>query len=80
MSKTPISKKETPPSESPVVLLLGTLGDVTWRMFVPTVGLALIGAYFDTKLATAPIYTAVGGLVGFVVAFYLIYRQLKKDF
>ena len=80
MSKTPIDHEEKAPSKPPVVLLLGTLADVTWRMFVPTVGLALIGAYFDTKQDGFPLFSLLGGGFGFVIAFYLIYRQLKKDF
>ena len=80
MSKTPTRPEKTPPKSSPVVLLLGTLADTTWRMFVPTVLLALLGAYADTKLHTEPVFTIIGGFGGFAASCYLIYRQLKKDF
>lgn len=80
MSKTPTHPKETPPRISPtVVLLLGTIADTTWRLFVPTVLLALIGAHFDIKYAIAPIFTVLGSIIGAAIAGYLVYRQLKKD-
>lgn len=80
MKKTPTDPQEKPLQLSPVILLLGTLADATWRMFVPTVVLALLGAYGDTKFDTAPLFTIIGGFGGFGISGYLIYRQLKKDF
>ncbi len=80
MSKTPTSPHGKPSKSSPVVLMLGTLADTTWRMFIPTVVLALIGAYLDAKLRSVPILTIIGGFGGFGLSSYLIYRQLKKDF
>jgi len=71
--------KPTPPDHSTVVLLLGTAGDTTWRMFVPIVGLAVAGVWADRTLGTKPFMTIFGIVVGIVIAAYLVRRQFKKE-
>jgi hypothetical protein len=67
-----------PPKTSPVVLLLGTLGDTTWRMFVPTVGLMSAGYYADKEFATFPWLFLLGLLAGTIISGFLINNQLSK--
>lgn len=69
----------TPPEKSPVTMLMGTIGDTTWRMFVPTIGLTLLGYYLDTTINTLPWFTIIGIIVGGSLSALLVYRQLKKE-
>ncbi|HEV2413083.1 MAG TPA: AtpZ/AtpI family protein [Candidatus Saccharimonadales bacterium] len=59
------------------LLLLVTLADTTWRIFVPVGGLAGIGIWADLHYHTKPWITFSGVAVGFVIAFFLIRQQLK---
>jgi hypothetical protein len=67
-----------PPDTSTVVLLLGTIGDTTWRMFVPTIGLTVLGVYGDNTLATKPWLTIAGIIIGTALAIVLIRNQLRN--
>ncbi len=68
----------TPPTKSTVILLLGTIGDTTWRMFVPTIGLTVAGVYADKSFGTKPWLSAIGVVLGAVIAGLLVKRQLQK--
>lgn len=61
-----------------VILLLGTIGDTTWRMFVPTIGLTVAGVYADKSFGTKPWLSAIGVVLGAVIAGLLVKRQLQK--
>ena len=67
-----------PPEKSTVILLISDIGDVTWRMFVPTVGLALVGMYADRQYETGPWIMLVGASIGAVIAGFLIKKQLQR--
>jgi len=71
-------KTPTPPDRSTVILLLGTIGDTTWRMFVPTIGLTILGLLIDKWLHTTPWVMATGIALGAYVAFVLVRRQMKE--
>lgn len=71
-------KKTTPPDQSTVILLLGTMGDTTWRMFVPTIGLTVLGLLADKWLHTTPWIMIVGIVLGALGAFILVRRQMKE--
>ncbi len=71
--------KPTPPDRSTVVLLLGTAGDTTWRMFIPIIGLTLVGVWVDRMFETKPIMTIVGIVTGSIIAAYLVRLQFKKE-
>ena len=66
------------PRHSPAILLLSDIGDTTWRMFVPTIGLMLLGIWVDQQIGSKPWLMVVGLVVGTVLAVILIKRQLKK--
>lgn len=67
-----------PPDSSTVILLLLTLADTTWRLFIPTVGFTILGLILDKQVQTTPWIMIAGIVVGVVVAILLIRAQLKK--
>lgn len=70
---------EPPKDTSTVVLLLGTLGDTTWRMFIPSL-IGIVGGYqLDKAFNTKPWLFAIGTIIGCTIAGLLIKRQLKKS-
>jgi len=71
-------KKSTPPDTSTVVLLLGTIGDTTWRMFVPTIGLTVLGLLADKQFHSTPWIMVLGIILGIILAFVLVRRQIKE--
>jgi hypothetical protein len=71
-------KKPSPPEQSTVILLLGTIGDTTWRMFVPTIGLTVLGLVADKQLHTTPWLMTIGIVAGASLAYVLVRRQIKK--
>ena len=71
-------KQSTPPDAAPVVMLLGTIGDTTWRMFVPTIGMTIIGLVVDKWLHTTPWVMVAGIALGIFFAYVLVKRQIKK--
>ena len=59
-------------------VLLGTIGDTTWRMFVPSIGFTLLGVWGDTVFATKPWLMICGLVFGFVMAGVLVKRQIDS--
>lgn len=76
--KQPANDSAKVPNRSTAILLFSTLVDTTWRLFVPTIGLTLIGVAADNYWDTKPWITVIGIIVGTVLAFGLILQQLKK--
>lgn len=66
------------PGKAPVILLLSTIGDTSWRMFLPTIGATLAGVYGDNTLSTKPWLTLTGIIIGTIIAAALIRNQMKK--
>lgn len=54
------------------------IADTTWRMFVPIIGLTVLGVWGDRSFGTKPWLTACGIVVGVVIAGWLIKGQLKQ--
>jgi hypothetical protein len=71
-------KQPTPPDASTVILLLTTIGDTTWRMFVPTIGLTVLGLLADKWLHTTPWIMILGIITGAYLAYVLVKRQIKR--
>lgn len=71
-------KKPVPPDRSTVVLLLSDIADTSWRMFVPTVGLTVLGLLADRWLHTTPWIMSAGIVLGALIAYLLVRRQIKK--
>lgn len=72
MSSAPVS---TPKSAG--VLLLD-MADTTWRMFIPTIGLLLVGRRLDVRYGTKPWLMLAGVLIGGLIAAWLVKRQLSR--
>lgn len=65
-----------PPEQSTVILLLKDTGDTTWRMFVPSIGMTLLGVWLDTVFTTKPWLMIIGIIVGFAFAILLVRKQM----
>ena len=67
-----------PPEKSTVILLLGSIADTSWRMFVPAL-IGIVGGYFlDQMCATKPWLFLGGTILGCTIAGLLVKRQLEK--
>jgi F0F1-type ATP synthase assembly protein I len=73
------SDESQEPTSLPVAFMLGTIGDTTWRMFVPTVGLMSAGYLVDKTLGTKPWFFISGVVLGSIVAGLLIRNQFRKQ-
>lgn len=71
-------KKPMPPDRSTVILLLATIGDTTWRMFLPTIGMTLLGLFADKWLHTKPWIMIVSMAIGIALTALLVKDQLKR--
>jgi uncharacterized membrane protein len=67
-----------PPTQSTVILLLGTIADTSWRMFVPTISTILLGFWADSSWGTKPWLTILGILIGTAITALLIKRQFDE--
>ncbi len=65
-------------SESSTLTLIASMADTTWRMFVPTLPLIMLGNWLDGKFATKPWLLLAGAAVGGVIAALLIRAQLRR--
>jgi hypothetical protein len=70
--------KGVPPKSSTVILLLLTMGDTTWRMFVPIIGLMGLGLWIDQQFHTKPWIMIIGMAAGVYLAAMLVKRQFKR--
>jgi hypothetical protein len=68
----------TTADRSTVLLLLGTVGDTSLRLFIPTIGATALGLWADNQFGTTPWATALGVLLGATIAISLVYAQLQK--
>lgn len=62
--------------EHSAVFVFGTIADTTWRLFVPTVGLTLLGAWADGVYGAKPWLMIAGIILGTLVAVGLVRRQI----
>lgn len=77
-SNSPATTTSSAPASTPkpVNVLLLDMADTTWRMFIPTIGLLLIGRRLDVRYDTKPWLMLAGALVGGLIAAWLVKRQL----
>lgn len=69
---------DEPPKQSTVLLLLGTIADTTWRMFVPIVGLLMLGVWVDKTYDSLPWGIVSLTILGIAIAAELVRRQLNS--
>lgn len=55
-----------------------TIADTTWRLFIPLVGLTILGLLLDKQLGTKPWVMIGAMMLGAVLAFWLVRLQIKK--
>ena len=67
-----------PKDSSTAMLLLGTIADTTWRMFVPIIGGLFLGLWIDTTLKTLPLAMIGLTIIGTLLAITLVRRQLNN--
>lgn len=65
------------------LVIFGTIADTTWRLFVPVIGLLILGLWLDSKTDNdKPWFGLLGVLLGCATAFLLVrlqYRQVTGD-
>lgn len=62
--------------DSTPFILLATVADTTWRMFVPAVGFTLLGVWLDSQFDTKPWLMFMGITVGVLGAWLLVKKQV----
>lgn len=75
-SKPPVSDGQKSTEVETVGAILGTIGDTTWRMFVPAVGFTLLGVWADASFGTKPWLMALGIVIGAAGAALLVKKQI----
>ena len=76
-SKPPVSDGQKTPDSEPVGIILATIGDTTWRMFVPSVGFTLLGVWLDGQFDTKPWLMVSGIFIGVLGSFLLVKKQIS---
>lgn len=79
VKKTDQKKTSDMSPEKIAIIMLGTVADTTWRLFIPSIGGTLLGLWADKSMETTPLCTIIGITVGSLVAFWLVYIQIKKS-
>lgn len=79
MQSPKLGNRLTTLPNSPAILLLITIADTTWRMFLPTIACALVGVrldnLFDNRL---PWLTIAMTIVGSLISALLVAMQFRK--
>ena len=77
-SEKPLSDGQKTADTDTFKVILGTIGDTTWRMFVPAVGMTLLGVWLDMIFDTKPWLMVAGIVLGVVFAVILVKVQLDR--
>jgi len=79
MTKSPKSNDRAADlPRSVAILLLITIADTTWRVFIPTIGGTLIGIRLDHIFNTAPWWTVITISIGIITSLLLVILQLRS--
>lgn len=54
------------------------IADLTWRMFVPSIGGTVLGVIADRSFGTKPWLTLAGVIFGFTVVVFLVWQQIRN--
>lgn len=77
MTKEPIVRSGKNKEVDDLMVTWMTIGDTTWRMFVPSIGFTLIGVWLDSVFDTKPWLMFGGIILGFFGAYLLVANQIK---
>ena len=75
VQKTDISVSKT---DNSATLLMKTMMGTTWSVFLPTIGLTLLGLWLDNVINMKPWLTFGGIAIGVIVAAVLVWLQVAK--
>lgn len=75
VQKTDISVSKT---DNSATLLMKTMAGTTWRVFLPTISLTLLGLWLDNVINMKPWLTFGGIAIGVIVAAVLVWLQVAK--
>ncbi len=70
--------KASAPDSKTVLMVFATVGDTTWRLFIPSISGTLLGLWADKAFDTVPIFLIIGIVVGSITAVMLVRAQIKK--
>lgn len=65
-------------SKQTVILLISTLADTTWRLFVPTVLGCILGVWADNSIDSKPWFSIIGTMAGILLSVLLVRAQIKR--
>lgn len=60
------------------LMFFAVIADTTWRMFVPSIGLTLLGVWLDSEWRMKPWFMISGIVVGTIAAIALVRRQINS--
>ncbi|MGB2787487.1 MAG: AtpZ/AtpI family protein [Candidatus Saccharimonadaceae bacterium] len=60
------------------IFAFATIADTTWRLFIPSIGLLLLGVYLDYSFGTKPWLMIIGLVVGVTLSVVLVVLQLRR--
>lgn len=60
------------------IFALATIADTTWRLFVPSIGLLLLGVFLDSYFSTKPWLMIVGLILGVFLSIMLVVLQIRR--
>jgi uncharacterized membrane protein YfcA len=82
MKQAQAAVKTTQPASGDNLTTLGIIGmdvlNTAWRMALPVVILAVVGIFVDRAVDSAPLVTLLGVVLGFIIAGFLVKRQLAE--
>ena len=77
MAEKPKVQSDQKTDVDATAIMMQTIIGTTWRMFVPSIGLMLVGLWADLMLHTKPWLMFVGIIMGLATSAALIYQQIR---
>lgn len=74
----PQDSAPVPSSSKIFTIMLATIADTTWRLFLPSVGGTALGVWGDNSFNTKPWLTITGVTLGSILSVVLVYMQIKQ--
>lgn len=78
MTSSRLNAVTTKQPRSAAILLITTIADTTWRVFVPTVGGILIGVWLNQVFNVGLAWSIILFVIGSLISVVLVKMQLKR--